>query len=49
MGQDFCGRGIRGEFKKSKMKNKWYMFPKGNGDAKSPIIKKKEKRKRNKI
>ena len=49
MGQDFCGRGIRGEFKKSKMKNKWYMFPKGNGDSKSPIIKKKEKRKRNKI
>jgi hypothetical protein len=49
MGQDFCERGIRGESKKNKMKNKWYMFPKGNGDAKSPIIKKKEKRKRNKI
>ncbi len=38
-------RGSRnGGFKKSKKKNKWYMFPKGDGGAKAPIIRKKKKR-----
>ena len=46
-GEEFRGSGSGG-FKKSKKKNKWYMFPKGDGGAKAPIIKKKKKRK-NKI
>ena len=46
-GEEFRGSGSGG-FKKSKKKNKWYMFPKGEGGAKAPIIKKKKKRK-NKI
>ena len=36
--------GSSGEFKKSKKKNKWYMFPKGDGGAKAPIINKRKKR-----
>ena len=35
-----------GEFKKSKMKSKWYMFPKGDGSAKAPIIRKRKKNKK---
>ena len=46
-GEEFRGSGSGG-FKKSKRKNKWYMFPKGDGDAKAPVIKKRKKRK-NKI
>ena len=34
-----------GGFKKNKMKLKWYMFPKGDGGAKAPIIKTKKKKK----
>ena len=37
--------GSTGELKKNKMKNKWYMFPKGFGGAKAPLIKKKKKKK----
>ena len=36
--------GSIGEMKKIKMKSKWYMFPKGNGSAKAPVIKKKKKK-----
>ena len=36
--------GSIGEVKKIKMKSKWYMFPKGNGSAKAPVIKKKKKK-----
>ena len=36
--------GSSGEFKKSKKKNKWYMFPKGDGGAKAPMINKRKKR-----
>ena len=35
--------GNTGEITKSKKKNKWYMYPKGNGGAKAPIIKKRKK------
>ena len=41
--EEFRGSG-NGGFKKSKKKNKWYMFPKGDGGAKAPIIRKKKKR-----
>ena len=46
-GEEFEGSGSGG-FKKSKKKNKWYMFPKGDGGAKPPVIMKRKKRK-NKI
>ena len=41
--EEFRGSG-NGGFKKSKKKNKWYMFPKGDGGAKAPIFRKKKKR-----
>ena len=42
-GEEFRGSGSGG-FKKSKKKNKWYMFPKGDGGAKAPMINKRKKR-----
>ena len=41
--EEFRGSG-NGGFKKGKKKNKWYMFPKGDGGAKAPIFRKKKKR-----
>ena len=48
MGKEYGSTGSGG-FKKNKMKYKWYMFPKGNGGAKAPIIKTKNKRKNKKF
>ena len=33
--------------KNNKMKKKWYMFPKGDGGAKAPVVKKRRKRRIN--
>ena len=48
MGKEYGSNGSGG-FQKNKMKYKWYMFPKGNGGAKAPIIKTKNKRKNKKF